>query len=85
MLFQFYYESMKKIIGYVRLQMTLLRSPIRASTLLAGPPLSALRVRTLWMTLFINFEIFYDSLNLIGTPNPPAATTPHQHHASPAY
>ena len=75
----------KKIIAYVRLQMSPLRSRIRDGTLLAGPPLPPLSVRTLWMTLFINFEIFSDSPKLIGTPNPPATTTPHQHHPSPVY
>ena len=60
----------KKIIAYVRLQMSLLLSPIRVSALLAGPPLPPPSVRTLWMTLFINFEIFFDSPKLTGTPNP---------------
>ena len=75
----------KKIIAYVRLQMSLLRSPIRVSTLLAGPPLPPPSVRTLWMTLFINFEIFFDSPKLTGTPNLPATSTPHPHHPSSVY
>ena len=75
----------KNIIVYVRLQMSLLRSHIQVSALLAGPPLPPLSVRTLWMTLFINFEIFSDSPKLIWTPNRSATTTPHQHHPSPVY
>ena len=51
----------KNIIVYVRLQMSLLRSHIQVSAPLAGPPLPPLSVRTLWMILFINFEIFSDS------------------------
>ena len=51
----------KNIIVYVRLQMSPLRSLIQVSAPLAGPPLPPLSVCTLWMTLFINFEIFSDS------------------------
>ena len=52
-------------------------SSIPVSTLLAGPPLPPLSVRTLWMTLFISFEIFSDSPKLIGTTNSHATTNPH--------
>ena len=58
---------------------------IPVSTLLAGPPIPPLSVTTLWMTLFISFEIFSDSPKFIGTPNPPATTNPHHHHPSPVY
>ena len=41
----------KNFMAYVRLKMNLSPSLIRASTLLAGPPLPLSRARTLWITL----------------------------------
>ena len=74
--FQFCYESMKKNYSVRTLTDEPPPSPTRVSTLLAGAPLPPLSVRTLWMTLFINFEIFSDSPKLIGTPNPPLQPRP---------